>query len=246
MRTLGIVCFLMIAACANAQVVDAAMDKWIPKYNEGEFEWVLKKAEALMEDEKAKKTPEPYMWAAMCNLALYRSEDAKLKDTYKAGLRDALKFAAKAATKDSKEMEFISAQKDFLTDLKKEGIALAQSYIDAQDVRKANYTFKQILAFDPKDDNIQFAKAITDIKMSNTVDADKSIAEALPRLEANYRDLNFKPDPISSPLLRDAVIYYIDHLTMLNLKDSALQAVFIGRMIYPLDEEIKKKGESLK
>ena len=246
MRTLGVVCFLTIASCSQAQVVDATMDKWIPKYNAGEFEWVLKKAEALMEDEKAKKTAEPYMWAAMCNLALYRSEDAKLKDTYKAGLRDALKYAAKAATKDSKDLVFIAAQKEFLSDLKKEGIALAQSYIDAKDVRKANYTYKQILTFDPKDDNIQFAKAVTDIKMSNTVDADKSIAESLPRIEANYRDLSFKPDPISSPLLRDAVIYYIDHLTMLNLKDSARHAVFVGRMIYPFDEEIKKKGESLK
>lgn len=243
---MAFIVLLLLCLQAQAQVVDASLTKLEPKYEAGDYEWVLKKAEALMEDDKAKKNPEVYIWAAMCNLALYRSEDAKLKEAYRGGLRDALKYAAKAASKDKGERAFMLAQKDFITDLKKEGIALALSYVQENDMRKANHVYKQMMTFDPTDDNIQFAKAITDLKMNNTAEAEKLISEAFPRLETSYRNLSFTPDPISSPLLRDAVVYYIDHLAMRQQTDSARHAAFVGRIIFPLDEEIKQKAESLK
>jgi len=246
MRYTTVILLLLLSLHLQAQVADAGLTKLVPKYEAGDYEWVLKKAEALMEDDKAKKDPEVYMWAAMCNLALYRSEDPKLKDAYRGGLRDALRYAAKAASKDKNERAFMLAQKDFIAELKKEGIALALTYMQENDMRKANHVYKQIMTFDPTDDNIQFAKAITDLKMNNIAEAEKLIAEAFPRLESSYRDLSFTPDPISSPLLREAVVYYIDHLAMYHRTDSARHAAFVGRIIFPLDEEIKQKAESLK
>lgn len=243
---LPVVALLLMTLSLKAQVVDAVLDKLAAKFSQGDYEWVLKKAEALMEDDKTKKDPEVYLWAAMCNLALYRSDDPKLKDTYRAGLRDALKYAAKAASKDQGDHTFMIAQKDFVNDLKKEGIALALIHVQENDMRKANHVYKQLLTFAPEDDNIRFAKAITDLKMNNVAEAEKLIAEALPRIEASYRDLSFRPDPVSSPILRDAVVYYIDHLAMNNLTDSARHAAFVGRIIFPLDEDIKFKAESLK
>lgn len=245
MRLVVFIVVMIISLHADAQVVNCTLKKLESKYADRNYEWVLKKAEALMEDNNLKKSPEPYMWAAMCHLALYRSEDAKVKDLNKGGLREALKYAAKSATKD-KNGEFINAQRDFLNELKGEGVAVALEYMATQDVRKANHVYKQILLFNPTDDNIQFVKGVTDIKMNNLAEAEKSISESLPRIESNYRDLSFTPDPISSPLLREAVIYYIDHLAMNNRTDSARHAAFVGRIIFPLDETIKQKAESLK
>lgn len=236
---------LLLNLPVQGQVVDAALDKLASKFDQADFVWVLKKAEALMDNEKTKRDAEPCMWAAMCYFELYRSEDVKLSDSYRNGLREALKLAAKSAAKD-KDGSFIAKQSEFLTELKKEGLMLAQEYADEQDYRKANHVYKQIMTFDPKDDNVRFAKAVIDLKMNNVAEAEKLITESLPRIEASYRDLSFKPDPVSSPLLRDAVLYYIDHLAMNNLRDSARDAAFVGRIIFPLDEDIKFKAESLK
>jgi hypothetical protein len=245
MRSAATIVMMFIFVHANAQVVNGTLDKLASKYADRNFEWVLKKAEALMEDNVLKKSPEPYMWAAMCHFELYRSDDAKVRDLNKGGLREALKYAAKAATKD-KDGEFVEAQREFLNELKGQGVALAQQYLASQDVRKANHVYKQILSFNPTDDNIHFVKGVTDIQMNNLVEAEKAIAESLPRIESNYRDLSFKPDPISLPLLREAVMYYIDHLAMNNRTDSARHAAFVGRIIFPLDEGIKQKAESFK
>lgn len=245
MRLLPVIGLLLLHLTASGQVVDAALDKLASKFHQADFVWVLKKAEALMDDDKAKKDPEPFMWAAMCYFELHRSEDPKLSDTYRNGLREALKLAAKSASKD-KDGTFIAKQTEFLNELKKEGIAIAQAHAAEQDYRKASHVYKQVMSFNPEDDNVRFAKAVIDLRMNNVAEAEKLIAQSLPRIEASYRDLSFKPDPVSSPLLRDAVIYYIDHLAMNNLRDSARYAAFVGRIIFPLDEDIKFKAESLK
>lgn len=245
MRLLPAIALLIMALPLRAQVVDAALDKLAERFAKADYEWVLKKADAMMANDKTKKDPEPYMWAAMCHFELHRSENEGLRDSYRSGLRDALRLAARAAAKD-RDGTFMAAQRDFLNALKKEGIALAQTHVSEDDFRKAGHIYKQILTFDPDDDNIRFAKAVTDLKMNNTTEAERLIAESLPRIEASYRDLSFRPDPVSSPLLRDAVMYYIDHLAMQNMRDSARDVAFVGRIIFPLDEDFKFKAESLK
>lgn len=245
MRLLLSIALLMLALPLRAQVVNAALDKLAEKFAKADYEWVLKKADGMMTNDKTKKDPEPFMWAAMCHFELYRSEDENVQDLNRSGLRDALRLAARAAAKD-RDGTFIAAQQVFLNELKKEGIALASAHLAEDDARKAGHIYKQILTFDPDDDNIRFAKAISDLKMNNTAEAERLIAEALPRIEASYRDLSFRPDPVSSPLLRDAVMYYIDHLAMYDMRDSAREAAFVGRIIFPLDEDFKFKAESLK
>ena len=65
-------------------------------------------------------------------------------------------------------------------------------------------------------------------------------------MEQNYRDLEYEPDPISSPLLKDAVIFYIDHLVKNSLADSAKTITLSARVFFPLDEEINKRYKELK
>lgn len=245
MRTLPVIALLLLALRMEAQVVDGMLDKLADKFSQADYAWVLKKAEAMMDNDKTRSDPEPYMWASMCHYELALSEDEQVRNLHKGGVRDALKLAAKSASKD-KEGKFTAAQSEYLSELKREGIALALEHVQNDDLRKANHIYKQILTFAPEDDNVRLAKAVTDLKMNNTSEAEKLISEALPRIEANYRDLSFKPDPISSPLLRDAMLYYIDHLELQSQRAMARDAAFVGRIIFPLDEEMRFKAESLK
>lgn len=245
MRGFGFIFPLLISAVAWAQTSDPTFEKLLAKHRQGDHVAVLKKAESYMEDDKAKKYPDPYLLAGMCQFALYRSDDPKLKEAYRSGLREALKLVAKAASKD-KDGAILSHHRDFLNDLKKEGIALAVSQSAEADFRKANGTYKQIMAFDPADDNVRMAKAVTDIRMNYAAEGEKLISETLPRLENSYRDMAYVPDPVSSVLLRDAFLYILDHLSRTGQREAGQNAAFTARIIFPLDDDIKLKAEALK
>ena len=228
-----------------AQVSNPEFDNIAKKFDAGKFESALETAESLMDNDKHRKKPEPYLWASMCFLELSKSDDEKVQDRYKNAVRDALKYGGKAVSKD-KNGNIVSENEQYYSDLKKAGVALANDYLAEENVRKAQYTFKQILDFASDDDNVRFAKAITDIKLNSMYEAEKEMKIAFPNLTSAYKDLGHKPDPVSSPLLKDATLYYIDHLVNNNYLDSAKTAVLSARLFFPLDENITKRYNELK
>lgn len=228
------------ASLSTAQVINAEFSNVAKKFEKGSYESALETAESLMDNDKYKKDPEPYLWASMCFYELSKSDDPKVQDRFKSAMRDALKYAGKAYGKD-KEGTLVSANQDYFDEMKREGIAVALQYQQEENFRKASYTYKQILDFAPNDVFVQFAKGVMDIRLSSMFEAEKDISASFPVLEQNYRDLDYKPDPISSPLLKDAVVYYIDHLTNNNYKDSARTVLLTARVFFPLDEQIKEK-----
>lgn len=227
-----------------AQVNNAEFDNVAKKFEKESYESALETAEALMDNDKHKKKPEPYLWASMCFYQLSKSDDPKVQDRFKSAMRDALKYAGKAVSKD-KNGDIVRDNQAYYDLLKKEGVAEAQAYEREENYRKASYTYKQIQDFAPDDPYVQFAKGVTDIRLSSMYEAEKEIQASFPALEEKYRDLDYKPDPISSPLLKDAVVYYIDHLTQNNYLDSARTVLLTARVFFPLDEDIKKKLEDL-
>tara|TARA_R110000868_G_scaffold181931_2_gene422885 strand:+ start:218 stop:955 length:738 start_codon:yes stop_codon:yes gene_type:complete len=226
------------------QVSNAEFDKVAKKYEKGSFESALESTEALIDNDKHRKKPEPYLWASMCFYQIHLSDNEKLKERFKSALRNALKYAGKAVSKD-KNGDIVKDNLAYFEVMKKEGLAAAKEYESANDYRKALYTYKQILKFTPNDPFIQFAKGVTDIRMSSMYEAEKEIKKSFPVLEGNYRNLEYKPDPISSPLLKPSVIYYADHLVSSNFTDSARKVLLSARVFFPLDEEIKQKLEDL-
>lgn len=227
-----------------AQVANAEFDAITKKFEKGSYVSALETAEALIDNDKHRKKPEPYLWAAMCFYELSKSDEPKIKEAYKTALRDALKHAGKAVSKD-KGSSIVDDNSDFFTLMKKEGIAAAQAYEKEGDHRKASYTYKQILEFAPNDPYVRFVKGVTDIRLSSLFEAGKEISVSFAELEKNYRDLNYKPDPISSPMLKDALLYYVDHLVGLNYVDSARNVLQSSRVIFPLSEEVKAKLQEL-
>lgn len=236
--------FSLFCLSLHAQVSNAEFDQVAKKFEKGAYESALETAESLMDNDKHKKKPEPYLWASMCFYELSKSDDPKVQERFKSAMKDALKYAGKAVSKD-KNGDIVQDNQDYYDLMKREGIAEAQAYEKEENYRKASYTYKQIQDFAPKDPFIQFSKGVMDIRLSSAYEAEREIRASFPVLEENYRDLNYKPDPISSPLLKDAVVYYIDHLTANNYLDSARTVLLTARVFFPLDEDIKSKLEAI-
>jgi len=244
MRLLLLGFLLTFSTAIFSQVSNPEFDKIAKKFEKGSWESALESAESLIDNDKHRKKPEPYLWAAMCFYELSKSEDEKIQERFKSALRDALKYAGKAVSKDNNG-DIVKDNADFFDTMKKEGLAYAKGYESEDDFRKAQYTYKQILKFAPNDPYIQFTKGVTDIRMSSMYEAEREIKASFPILEENYRNLEYQPDPISSPLLKPAVIYYADHLIGSNFTDSAKTVLLSARVFFPLDEEIKQKLQDL-
>lgn len=244
MRFSPLAFLLLFSTSIFAQVANPEFEKIAKKYSSRKWESALESAESLMDNDKHRKKPEPYLWASMCFYELSKSEDEKIQSRFKSAMRDALKYAGKAVSKDKKG-DILENNSEYFETMKEEGIAHAQAYEAEQDYRKAQYTYKQILKFAPNDSYIQFAKGVTDIRMSSMYEAEREIKASFPILEENYRNLDYQPDPVSSPLLKPAVIYYANHLINSNYADSAKTVLLSARVFFPLDEEIKEKLNGL-
>ena len=238
------VIFALFCALGFGQVSNPEFDKVAKKYEKGSYESALESAESLIDNDKHRKKPEPYLWASMCHYAIHNSDDDKLKSRFKSPLRDALKYAGKAVQKD-KNGNIVDNNSDYYATMKTEGVAYAQEFEADGNYRKALYTYKQILKFAPNDPYILFVKGVTDIRQNAAFEAEKAISVSFPILEKNYRNLDYKPDPISSPILKGALVYYIDKLIEDAYVDSAKNVALSARVIFPLDEDIKAKLASL-
>ena len=245
MRLSLLVFLTFLATTVFGQVNNPEFDNVAKKYEKQSWESALEAAESLIDNDKHRKKPEPYLWASMCFYELSKSEDPKIQERYKSALRDALKYAGKAVSKD-KNGDIVRDNQEYFDLMRKEGIAYAKAYEKEDDYRKASYTYKQLQDFAPTDPYIQFMKGVTDIRLSSMYEAEREIKASFPTLEENYRNLDYVPDPISSPLLKPAVVYYADHLIGSNYVDSARVVLLSARVFFPLDEEIKEKLQNLR
>lgn len=235
--SLAIVCHLAILG--HAQVKSPKYDKVAKRFEKGKFESALESAEALMDNDKHRKHPEPYLWASMCYYEIYKGDDESVKERVKSPMRNALKYAGKAVSKD-KDGDFIEANIEFIQTMKREGMEVARSYEQEENYRKTVYTYKQLLKIDPEDPFLLFYKGVADIKMNSYYEAERAIAESFPKLEKKYSNLDYVPDPITAPPLKENVVYYMNHLTENALKDSAKQIAGMARVFFPLDDNIKE------
>ncbi len=244
MRYLLVLLLITYVTSGYGQVSNPEFGNVAKKFEKENWESALESAESLIDNDKHRKKPEPYLWASMCFYELSKSEEPKIQERYKTAMRDALKHAGKAVSKD-KSGEFVKDNEEFFRLMLKEGIAVAQAYELEGDYRKASYTYKQLQSIAPNDPYIQFVKGVTDIRLSSMYEAEREIKASFPILEANYRNLSYVPDPISSPLLKPAVTYYADHLIGSSYVDSAKTVLLSARVFFPLDENIKEKLNDL-
>jgi len=245
MRVFLFTTLLLISGKLLGQVANPEFTAVAKKYEAGKYESALETVEALIDNDNHKKKPEPYLWASMCLYELSKSDNLKIQELYKNALKDALKYAGKAFDKD-KNGNIVANNQEYFKTMRKEGLAYAQQFMKENNVRKAQYTYKQLVEFLPDDAHILFIKGVSDLRLSNANDAERDIKASFPVLEQTYRNLDYQPDPQVTPILKEELTFYLDHLIQSNYLDSARTVGMAARIIFPLDDTIKTKLAELK
>lgn len=234
-------CFLLINSRISAQVIGGEIVKLEELYNKGKFEDCAYKAETYTENDKYRKNPEPYLYISMCYYEFHLSDDAKIKEYYKSALKDALKYAVKMRSYD-KEANFYNDNKDFLDKLREACLEEAKILVDKKDYSKASsYFYKPLVKLDPDDAELLFIKGVCDALMRNSSEAYKSINDAMPLLNNEIKDGNYKVNKMKESSLSDAFVNYSVLLKEQSYSDSAKSVIMFGRILLPMDKAIDEQ-----
>jgi len=239
--------FALSTLSVSAQVVGGMDFKLEKLYNSEKWEDLGDKAITMMEDEKYKKDPEPYLYASMAFYKISQAEnDPKLKEAYPKALFDAVKYATRFRTKD-KDGTWYKDNYDYFEELKKASIAEAAPYVDDEKKRRtAVSTYKNLNKAVPEDFNILFYKGLLETLTRNEGEAERNIKDAMNGLALAYSDPKYKPSKVSAPLLEDGLIRFADALIAKSYVDSARKTLDVwGTKFFPNSEKIKAKSASI-
>jgi len=232
---------LLPTAYLSAQVIGGELVKLEELFNKEKYEDCAYKAETYTENEKYRKSPEPYLYISMCYYELRLSDDEKIKEYYKTPLKDALKYAVKMRTYD-KDAAFYNDNKEFLDNLRQACYEEAKVLTDKKDYSKASsYYYKQLVKLDPDDTELLFVKGVCDALMRNTSEAYKSINDAMPVLRKNAEEGNYKAGKIIAPTLSDAFVNYSTLLKEQSYGDSAKAIISFGKLLLPADKAVDEQ-----
>ncbi len=239
-------CLLFLASDLSAQVIGGELVKLEELFTKGKFEDCAYKAETFTENEKYRKSPEPYLYISMCYYEFHFSTDTKIKEYYKSALKDALKYAVKMRTYD-KEANFYKDNSEYLDKLRQTCLEEAKALVDKKDYSKASsYYYKQLVKLDPDDAELLFVKGVCDALMRNSSEAYKSINDAMPLLNKKVEAGNYRAPKMIEPALADAFVNYSTLLKDQSYADSAKAIIMFGKILLPMDkavdEQYKKFG----
>lgn len=234
-------CSLLPTAFLSAQVIGGELVKLEELFDKGKFEDCAYKAETYTENEKYKKSPEPYLYISMCFYEFHFSDDAKIKEYYKSALKDALKYAVKMKTYD-KENNFYNDNKEYLDKLRQTCLEVAKELVDKKDYSKASsYYYKQLVKLDPDDFELLFVKGVCDALMRNGSEAYKSLNDAMPVLKKNAAAGTYKAPKMIEQSLSDAFVNYSTLLKDQSYVDSAKAIIMFGKILLPVDKAVDEQ-----
>jgi hypothetical protein len=231
--------FLIIIAfsCSNifAQVVGGTDEKLAKLYNSGKYESCLFKADGLTLKEGTSNDPEPYLYAAMCFFELSKSEDPIIREDYKDGVKQAIKYANKFAKKD-KENELYSANIEFINTLKEVQYTEVKGFFDAEDYKKAATSAKFYDKLNKEEDFlILYFVGICEILSKNVTQGNRSIDEAKTNIQAQLKAGTLKVDPKFKTLISSGFMKYSESLVDQNQLKEASACLDFALKILPND-----------
>jgi tetratricopeptide (TPR) repeat protein len=206
------------------------------------YEDCLARSLKLIDNDKYKKESAPLLFASICYFKI--SQDPELEEAYPKSFLEAMKYAAKAATKD-KTGEFASKNYKFYDELKEEALKQADYLYNEDNFSKAASFYAKILKFSNNDPNILFTMGYCQLMAKNKGEGDKNVATALKTINENYADPNFEADEISSYLLTRTYIAYTNYLVSNNEIEKAIEVIETALKFLPDDDEIKSHRNKL-
>lgn len=146
----------MTLLCTNIQAQNDAEKEYfdlLMMYLDGDYEKLFKKADKYMDNDKTRKDPLPYLYAAMGYYEVRNNED--LAPEYPNALKESLKLATKFKRYDRKN-EYGEEGDEFLAKLRTEIKGEALNQFNEGKESKAVYYLKQLLRLDEQDYSVTY------------------------------------------------------------------------------------------
>lgn len=228
----------------NAQVVGGELQKLFDLYAVEKYETCLEKAIQYTENDKTRRSPEAYLYAAMCFHHIHENINDFDELFYEKALYDAMKYAAKFRKKD-KSGEMYANNLDFFEDLAKTCINEANSFYFDDNFRKAAGVFRKIHKFLPEDSGLLYMVAVCQIRSRNLGEGTRNMTMALDSLKVRYADPDYEPMELTEKILIRAFIDYSTYLSESGMKDSAEVTISMARTFLKTDEAVKEQYDKL-
>ncbi len=234
----------IFSTTATAQVVGGEFQKLFDLYAVEKYEACLIKAMKYTEDDRYRKSPEPYLYVSMC--FHYINENINEFDElyYEKALYDAMKYAAKFRKKD-KSGEMYANNTEYIEELTKTCIDEANYFYFDDNFRKAAGVFRKIHKFLPEDAGLLYMVAVCQIRSRNLGEGVRNMNLALDSLRVKYANPAYEPMELTEKLLVRAFIDYSTYLEESGQKDSAESTISTARELLKKDEAVKEQYDKL-
>jgi tetratricopeptide (TPR) repeat protein len=194
------------------------------------FERCLMKAEGYTLDDKTKKDAVPFLFMSRCYYEMSKRDEFKVK--YPNAFKDAMKSITKYASKD-KEKAYYSEYEDFISDLRRDAIAEANSMFETEKYTKSKALYDQLTKLDNND-----AGAFIMLSLNQAVlKAKKESEAALKSAQAILENKSASKGKEQLELLRDSLIGLGTMLHDAGKRDEAKTWMEYGQEYFKDDKE---------
>jgi tetratricopeptide (TPR) repeat protein len=238
-KLLVLLCFLGLYSLNTFAQTDNDYEDLLTLFVDEKYEKCLYKAEGYTLNEKTKKDPLPYLFVSRCYFQISKMDE--FKEKYPDPFKDAMKYISKYAAKD-KERTYVADYEEFLSELRKEAIAQAESQFDAAKYTKAKTLYDQIADMDPNDAGAQVMLAITFSMMKAKKDAELALGKAEAILKENKASMLTE----QKDLLKNSLMKYAILLSDQGDRSTAVKWLEYGMEYFKEDPEYKVTFETIK
>ncbi len=230
--------FVLSFINTNAQVVGGSDAKLAKLYNSGKYETCLIKADDLTYNEKTKRDPEPYLYMAMCFYELSKSNDPVLKEDYKKGVRNSIKYTTKFIKKD-KDGEMYNDNIEFINMIRGLQLTEIKEYFNEGNYRKAASTTKiYSKLYREKDYVLLYFIGLNEVLSNNLSQGLRDMADSKTEIEAIIKTGNLKVNSEFKLLLSSAILTYSNYLVNDDQLETASENIAFAKKILPNDAVI--------
>ncbi len=243
MRLSQLLLFISLFQFLNiqAQVVGGSDAKLAKLYNSGKYETCLFKADNLTYKEDTRRDPEPYLYMAMCFYELSKSNDPVLKEDYKTGVKQSLKYTAKFIKKD-KDGEMFDDNIDFVNMMRDLQLTVVKDYFNSGVYKKAASSSKVYgKLFREKKYEILYFTGLTEVLSRNLSQGLRDMNIAKTEMETNIKAGNLKVETAFKPLLTSAILKYSEYLVADNQLKEASENIAFAKKVFPNDASVSSQ-----
>jgi hypothetical protein len=236
----------------RAQKKEKAYQKLDNYYVLEKFDKCVDEAESMQLDEKLSKDVEPYLYASMGYLGVYRNPDKytlKKYPDFKDPLRKALSNFGKFRKRD-KTGDAFTQQQTFATDLKNETFMMMADLQEKNDKSKMGSYAREIAKAFPDDGVMMMVSAAYLIASGNAGDGIKNAGAGYKMLDSLSTGGGFKPSEQEAKALSNSFIIYTDYLVeqkekQKENKEKAAKFIALAEKLLPEDAGIKEQSTKI-